>query len=102
MNVRNVGSHGSVDRSGDRGSKADPSRPVVIPSVARDHASISAASRAAAAAVAGLAERARTAGGDREALVAAAQQKLAAGELDQPGTAEAAARTLLDARFLGI
>jgi hypothetical protein len=84
MDVRNVGNHGTVDRPGERGPKADAQRPVVIPTVARDHASISAASRAAASALAGLAERARSAGGDREALVEAARQQLAAGELDGP------------------
>jgi hypothetical protein len=100
MNVRNVSQHGSVDRSSDRGRKSDAARPVVIPSVARDQASISSASRAAAASLAGLAQRARTAGGDREELVQAAQQKLAAGELDGAAAAQRTAQAMLASDFL--
>ncbi len=102
MNVRNVASHGSVDRSGDRTRKSDAQRPVVIPSLARDQASISTASRTAAATLASLAQRARTAGGDREALVEAARGKLAAGELDGAAAVQAAAQAMLDASFLGV
>ena len=99
MDIRNVGSQGSVERAGDRSKKADTPRDVVIPAAPRDSAQISSAGRASAASVEGLAERARTAGGDRQDVVAAALKKLMSGELDRPEAIEAAARAMLDRGF---
>jgi hypothetical protein len=99
MDIRTVGSQGSVERAGDRSKKTEAPRDVLIPAPARDSAQISGASRASAASVEGLAERARTAGGDRRDLVASAMQKLLAGELDRPEAIESAARAMLDRGF---
>ena len=99
MDIRTVGSQGSVERASDRSKKADTSRDVLIPAAPRDSAQISSASRASAASVEGLAERARTAGGDRQDVVAAARKKLLGGELDRAEAIESAARALLDRGF---
>lgn len=102
MDIRNVANQGSVERSGDRTKKSVAQRTVVIPSVARDEASISAAGRETAAAIEGLAERARHSDRDREAIVAGALQKLVRGDLDSPAVVAATAQRLLDARFLSV
>ncbi len=99
MDIRNVTTNGSVERSSDRTKKSDAQRTVVIPSVARDQANISSVGRDSAAAVEGLAERARTAGG-REAIVTEALRKLTSGELDGERTIRATAQRVLDAKFL--
>ena len=99
MDIRTVGSQGSVERASDRSKKAETSRDVLIPAPARDSAQISSAGRATAASVEGLAERARTAGGDRQDVVAGALKKLLGGELDRPEAIESAARALLDRGF---
>lgn len=99
MDIRNVGT-GSVDRADERTKKAASVADVIIPSVRRDEASISPAGREAAATVERLAQRARGSDRDREPLVAAAQKKLLAGELDGAAAAAATARALLDAKFL--
>ncbi|MCA3010627.1 MAG: hypothetical protein INH34_19800 [Phycisphaerales bacterium] len=99
MDIRTVGSQGSVERASDRSKKAETSRDVLIPAPARDSAQISSAGRATAASVEGLAERARTAGGDRQEIVAAALAKLRSGELDRPAAIASAAQALLDRDF---
>ena len=43
MDIRNVANQSNVERAGDRARKAEPQRTVVIPTVARDPARISAA-----------------------------------------------------------
>jgi len=101
MDIRNVANHGNVERAGDRTKKSD-TRVVVIPTVARDEASISSASRATAAAIEGLAERARSGGRDRDAVVANAMKKLMSGELDGDAVYAATAHRLLDAKFLSV
>jgi len=99
LDLRTVGSQGSVERAGDRSKKTEAQRDVLIPAATRDSAQISSASRASASAVEGLAERARSAGGDREQIVAAAMKKLLGGELDSPAAIESAARAMLDRGF---
>ena len=99
MDIRTVGSQGSVERASDRSKKAEAQRSVLIPAATRDSAQISSASRATAAAVEGLAERARSSGGDRQEIVAAAMKKLLGGELDSPTAIESAARAMLDRGF---
>jgi hypothetical protein len=99
MDIRNVANHGNVERSSDRTKKSD-ARAFVIPTVVRDQASISSAGRETAAAIEGLAERARRSDGSRDALVAAATKKLAMGELDGAAVVKATAQRLLDAKFL--
>lgn len=102
MDIRNVANQGSVERAGDRARKAEPQRTVVIPTVARDQASISAAGRETAAAIESLAERARSGDRGREELVARAAQKLVSGELDEAAVVSATARRMLDAKFLSV
>lgn len=99
MDIRNVANQGNVERAGDRTKKSD-ARVVLIPSVARDEASISAAGRDTAAAIEGLAERARQSDRNREQVVANAMRRLLGGELDSAGTLGATAQRLLDAKFL--
>ena len=43
MDIRTVGSQGSVERASDRSKKAETSRDVLIPAPARDSAQISSA-----------------------------------------------------------
>jgi hypothetical protein len=100
MDIRNVGKQQNVDLSSDRAQRGERQKTVVIPTVGRDDARISTDSREAAAAVEGLAERARTGGSDRRAIVAAALEKLESGALGDPGAIAAAARALLDGNFL--
>lgn len=100
MDIRNVANQGNVERAGDRTKKAGPLRTVVIPAVARDEAKISSAGRETAAAIEGLAERARRDGPERDAVVAEARRKLMSGELDAPSTTRATAQRLLDAGFV--
>lgn len=98
MEVRNVGKNDRTERSADL-----PQRPPVVlvpaPRQVRDAATISAASRKQAAEIEALTARARTAGGDRGAVVAEARRKLAAGELDAAPVAGETAKRLLDAGF---
>lgn len=100
MDISNIGKQGHVDRSSERPKRADGKREYVIPSVARDEAKISEQSRETAAAVEGLAERARGAGGDRAERIAAAKAKLLRGELDAPAALQGSAQRLLAAKFL--
>lgn len=102
MDIRNVGNPGNVTRSGERSERAASAPAVVIPAVARDDARISAAGRETAAAIEGLAERARRDDTGREALVAAAAAKLAEGRLDDPAVLAATAQRLVDGRFLSV
>lgn len=102
MDIRTVGSQGSVERASDRSKKTEAQRDVLIPAATRDSAQISSASRASAAAVEGLAERARSAGGDRQQIVADAMKKLLGGELDSPAAIESAARAMLDRGFKSV
>jgi hypothetical protein len=99
MDIRNIGNNGNVERNGERPKRAEAKRGE-LPSTMRDEAKISAGSRATAASVDGLARRARKADADREAVVAAATQKLENGELDSPAVHTATAQRLLDAKFL--
>ena len=99
MEIRTVGNQGSVERAGDRSQKAEAGRAVVIPAPAPDRAEISQTGKATAAAVEGLADRARRAGGDREELVAAALRRLQSGELDGPEAVGGAARAMFDGGF---
>ncbi|MBL8756531.1 MAG: hypothetical protein JNK15_24770 [Planctomycetes bacterium] len=101
MDIRNVTNHGNVERANDRTKRAESQRTVIIPSVGRDEASISAAGRETAAAVESLAERSRNGGGrDREQLVARALEKLMSGELDGSDAIGVTAQRMLDAKFL--
>jgi hypothetical protein len=99
MNIRNVANQGGVERTSDRNKRSDGLRTVIIPSVGRDEASISKASREAAAAIVGLADRARGNGRDRDEIVQAAKAKLAAGQLDSRDAMGVTAQRLLDAKF---
>lgn len=99
MDIRNVGSKSSVDRASDRSKRTEAKRDDAAPSVRRDEASISSASRETAAAVEGLAERARRDDPDREALVTAAMRKLMNGELDGAEALQGAAKRLFDGKF---
>lgn len=101
MDIRNVANHGKVERSSDRTKKSELPT-VVIPSATRDQASISTDGRATAAAIEGLAERARSGGRDRDGVVAEALRKLTSGELDGAATTAATARRVLDAKFLSV
>ncbi len=101
MDIRNVANHGNVERSGDR-TKSSEARTVVIPAPARDEASISPVGRATAAAIEGLAERARGDGRNREGFVAAALERLRSGELDDAKVLTATAQRLLAAKFLSV
>jgi hypothetical protein len=102
MDIRNVTNHGNVERANDRTKRADAQRTVVIPSVGRDEASISATGRETAAAVESLAERSRNGGGgrDRDQMVARALEKLISGELDSTDAIGVTAQRMLDAKFL--
>lgn len=100
MDIRNIGGKDGVVRGGDRPQRAESQRDYVIPSVRRDEANISANSRATAAAVDALAERAQQDDPERAAKVAAAAAKLKSGELDSPAVHRATAQQLFDAKFL--
>lgn len=100
MQIRNVGNQNSVTRTDDRSQRSTEKPVVLVPQAPIDSATISSASRATAAAVENLAERARSAGGDRSEVVAAAKAKLASGALSSGATLQATAQKLLDARFL--
>jgi hypothetical protein len=99
MDIRNIGNKGNVERNGERPVRTGAKRGDA-PSTVRDEAKISAGSRATAAAVDGLAGRARKVDAERDAKVAAAAKKLAAGELDAPAVHAATAQRMLDANFL--
>ena len=102
MDIRNVGSNGNIDRTGERAKSASPKSNVLIPFVAKDDASISDAGRQSAAAVEQLSERARGASGDRDELVAAARQKLQSGELDSNAVFASTAQKLANRGFLSV
>ena len=102
MDIRNVSNNGSVERSGDRPKRAESKRTESAPEALRDQANISPTGRETAAAVEGLAERARQSDGDREARVSAAQRKLLNGDLDAADAVSATARKLLDSKFFTI
>lgn len=99
MDIRKVGSNSSVDRTNDRTKRTESKRADAAPTVRRDEASISSASRDTAAAVEGLAERARRDDGDREAVVTTAMRKLMNGELNGAEALQGAAQRLLDGKF---
>lgn len=99
MDIRNVGSKSSVDRASDRSKRTEAKRDDAAPTVRRDEASISSTSRDTAAAVEGLAERARRDDADREGLVTAAMRRLMNGELDGAEALQGTAKRLLDGKF---
>ncbi|MCU0864389.1 MAG: hypothetical protein MUC36_11385 [Planctomycetes bacterium] len=99
MDIRNVSNQGNVERTGDRGKRAEGQRVYVVPAPARDEANISKSGRETAAAVEALAERARGDGGDRAELVATALRKLMSGALDGDEAIQGAARRLRDSGF---
>lgn len=100
MNIHNLGKSGNVDRAGDRTGKPGVRHDVLVPFVPKDEAKISASSRATAAAIENLSERAQRGGADREAVVATALERLRSGALDDAGVYGATAQKLLDANFL--
>ena len=102
MDIRNVGTNGNsnVERTGDRSKRTAGLPTVVIPSVARDEASISSTGRDTAAAIEVLAERARADDSSRQQRIEAARSRLLSGELDGELAFRGAARAVLDARFL--
>jgi len=101
MDIRNVGNQGNVDRIGERSRRTDAKRAETAPTVLRgDDATISNTGRETAAAIEQLTERAKSDDGDREALVAAARQKLLSGELDTPAVFAATANRLAERGFL--
>jgi hypothetical protein len=102
MDIRNVGSNGNIDRTGERGKSAQPKSNVLIPFVAKDDARISDAGRKTAAAVDRLADQARGTEGDREAKVAAARLKLQSGELDSPAAFASTAQKLASRGFVSV
>lgn len=102
MDIPNIGNHGQVDRTGERGQRSEPKTVVLTPFVAKDDAQISSAGRATAAKVDQLAKNARGQVGDRDGLVEAARQKLLSGELDTNEVYEATANNLASRGFLSV
>ncbi|MBL8748146.1 MAG: hypothetical protein JNK78_03230 [Planctomycetes bacterium] len=103
MDIRNVAKNGGTEPTNSRAKRTDARRDVLVPQPPRDEARISGESQKTATAVTNLAERARTAGSsDREAIVAAAAQKLANGELDGEKAIHATAERLFAAKFLTV
>lgn len=102
MDIRNVGNQGSIDRTGERAKRTDAKRAEVTANVVRDDAQISATGRETAAAVEGLADRARRDEGDREALVEAAKARLLEGKLDDPAVFAETARRIGSSGFLSV
>jgi hypothetical protein len=100
MQIRTVGNQNDVKRTDDRGKRSEEKAVVLVPQAPRDLATISDAGRDAAAVVDNLAERARTAGGDRAEVIAAAKAKLVGGQLGSASVLGATAQKLLDAKFL--
>lgn len=102
MDIRNVGNQSNVDRLGERTKRADGKRAEQAPTAAvrGDDARISDAGRETAASIAQLTERAKSDDGDREALVAAARERLLSGELDTQVVFAATAGRLADGGFL--
>lgn len=100
MNIHDIGKSGNVDRTNDRTTKPGVRHDVLVPFVPKDEAKISASSRATAAAIETLSERARQGGADREAIVAAALERLRSGALDDASVYGATAQKLLDAKFV--
>lgn len=102
MDIRNVGNHGGIERSGDRPQRTQQKRQAADAPSFRDEAQISENSRATANAVEGLAEKARNGDGDRSEIVAAALERLQSGALDDVSVHRATAQRLLDAKFLSV
>jgi hypothetical protein len=100
MDIRNVANHGPIERGSDRTGGAQQKREPTVLIPMRDEARISAGSRAVAGAVEGLAERARNADGDREAMVAAAIERLRSGALDSADAWRSSAERMLGQGFL--
>jgi len=100
MDIRNIGNHGNIDRSGERGKSAQPKSNVLIPFVPKDDARISVAGRKTAEAVDRFADRARGTEGDRDARVEAAHQKLLSGELDSETVFASTAQKLANRDFI--
>ena len=102
MDIRNVGNVGNIDLNGDRTRRTEAQAPYVIPTVAKDDAQISSASRQTAAKVETLAQRARGDETGREAKVALAIEKLQNGELDSAAVLGATAARIADAGFFSV
>lgn len=102
MDIRNVGNQGNVDRTGDRGKRPQVRREEPTLSVPRDDAHISTSGRETAAAVEGLAERARSDDGSRDAKIDAAIRRLKSGELDDPSVIAATAQRIARNAFLSV
>lgn len=100
MDIRKIGIPGNVAHRGDSSERADRQPVIVIPAKGRDDARISVAGRETAAAIEGLAERARGDAASREQVVAAAAERLASGQLDHPDVLASTAQKLADARLL--
>jgi hypothetical protein len=96
MNIEDVKGYGGLGSGKVRDSKAaarGEERVVRLPRP--DSASISIAGRAKLAVVQALAERARQADPEREALLAGVRARLAAGELDSAEALQETARRIL-------
>ena len=102
MDIRNVGTNGNIDRTGERNKGAQPRADVLIPFVAKDDARISDTGRKTAATADRLAERARGDDSDRAGKVEAARQRLLSGELDSPAVFAATAQKLAGRGFLSV
>ena len=100
MHIRNVGNQNDVKRTDDRSKRSEEKVVLLVPQSPRDQATISDVGRETAAAVENLAERARSAGGDRGAVVAAAKAKLASGGLGSGAVLADTAQKLVDRKFL--
>ncbi|MFT4512064.1 MAG: hypothetical protein ACI89X_002973 [Planctomycetota bacterium] len=102
MDIRNVGNHGNIDRTGEHGKRAQPRADVLIPFVAKDDARISDTGRKTAASVDRLVDQARDDDGSRDSLVEAARQKLLSGELDSDAVFASTAQKLAGSGFLSV
>lgn len=101
MDIRNITNKSSVDRAGDRPGRVSSQQKAPASAVVQDRATISGDSRETLAAVSTLAERARSAGGDRDEIVATAKARLQSGALAKPEVFQAVADRVLDANYLG-
>lgn len=101
MDIGRLRSNGWIERPAEKPKAPDAGRAGDSAGAGRstDSASISSRGRDTAAAAAALTERARSEGGDRDAKVAAAKARLAAGELDGKAVHEAVAAQLLRSGF---
>ncbi|MEZ6038053.1 MAG: hypothetical protein R3F29_11260 [Planctomycetota bacterium] len=102
MDIRNVGNQSNVDRTTDRGKRPAVRREESTQAVPRDDAQISASGRETAAAVEGLAERARSDDGSRDDKIESAIRRLRSGELDDPSVIAATAQQIARSAFLSV